>query len=96
MSTVRTGPVPDGRNEPILTLDGDRILDRKGRVYEGDLGRGVAHPGQHTCCWVTCRPSFAQEGRDLQIMYQNELVPREGSPVGSDLCSDPDDRRMKS
>ena len=81
-------------NEPILTLDGERILDRKGRVsYVTSAGAG---PSLGTYLLLSyLPPEHAVEGTKLQVMYMNELYPVTVARVGSQPLFDPDDSRMK-
>ncbi len=85
---------PVGGNEPILTMDGDRIVDAKGRVSR--VTSAGAAPSLDTYILLGyVPPEFAQEGRPLQIMYQNELFPVVVARVGSRPLFDPTDSRMK-
>ena len=85
---------PMGGNEPILTLDGERIVDAKGRVSR--VTSAGAGPSLDTYLLLGyLPPQMAEEGRDLRIMYQNELFPVKLARVGSRPLFDPDDSRMK-
>ncbi|MXZ06500.1 MAG: glycine cleavage system protein T, partial [Acidimicrobiia bacterium] len=85
---------PMGGNEPILTLEGERIVDRLGRVSRvTSAGAGPSLDAYLLLGYLP--PDYAEEGRSLQIMYQNELFPVEVARVGSRPLFDPDDRRMK-
>ena len=47
---------PAGSSEPILTLDGERLVDAKGRTsYVTSAGAGPS--SANTSCWPTCRSS---------------------------------------
>ena len=95
VSTSGTARFPMGGNEPILTLEGDRIEDRKGRVSR--VTSAGAAPSLDTYLLLGyLPPEFAQEGRRLQVMYQNELFPVTVARAGSRPLFDPDDGRMKS
>jgi len=95
VSTSGEARFPMGGNEPILTPDGERIVDRKGRVSR--VTSAGASPSLDTYLLLGyLPPEFAQEGRGLQIMYQNELFPVKVARVGSRPLFDPDDSRMKS
>lgn len=85
---------PMGGNEPILTLNGERIVDSKGR--ESRVTSAGAAPSLGTFVMLGyLPPEHAVEGTDLQIMYQNELFPVKVARVGSQPLFDPDDSRMK-
>ena len=79
----------------MLDLDGNRILDRKGR--ESRVSTAGAAPSLGTFLMLTyLPPEHAVEGTDLQIMYQNEMFPVKVARVGSKPLFDPDNARMKS
>ncbi|MCP3973887.1 MAG: FAD-dependent oxidoreductase [bacterium] len=83
-----------GGNEPILTLDGERILDSHGRVSRvTSAGMGPSVGRYLLLAYLP--PEHAVEGTDLQVMYQNELFPVKVARVGSQPLFDPDDDRMK-
>ena len=85
---------PMGGNEPILTIDGKRIVDAKGRVSR--VTTAGAGPSLDTYLLLGYLPTgLAEEGRQLRIMYQNELFPVTVARVGSRPLFDPDDSRMK-
>ncbi|HJL77144.1 MAG TPA: glycine cleavage T C-terminal barrel domain-containing protein, partial [Acidimicrobiales bacterium] len=81
-----------GGNEPILTLDGDRIVDSHGRVSRvTSAGMG---PSVNRFLLMSHLPTeLAAPGTDLQVMYQNELYPVKVASTGA--VFDPDDSRMK-
>jgi glycine cleavage system aminomethyltransferase T len=86
---------PTGGNEPILTLDGDRIVDAKGRVSRvTSAGAGPSLGVYLLLAYLT--PDHAVEGTKLQVMYMNECFPVTVVRVGSQPLFDPDDSRMKS
>ncbi len=85
---------PMGGAEPILTPDGERIVDSKGR--ESRVTSAGAAPSLQSFLLLGYLPAeLAQEGRELRIMYQNELFPVKVARVGSRPLFDPDDLRMK-
>ncbi|MDH3498646.1 MAG: FAD-dependent oxidoreductase [Acidimicrobiia bacterium] len=86
---------PMGGNEPILTLDGDRIVDAKGRVSRVTSAGAGPSVGKFLLLGYL-PPEHAIEGTDLQIMYQNELFPVKVARASSQPLFDPEDRRMKS
>ena len=85
---------PTGGNEPILTLDGERIVDalgRESRITSAGMGPSVGRylllaylPVEH-----------ARVGERLQVMYMNECFPVTVATVGGALF-DPSGSRMKS
>ena len=83
-----------GGNEPILTLEGDRIVDRKGRVSRvTSAGMGPSLGKYLLLAYLP--PEHAVEGADLQVMYMNELFGVKVARVGSQPLFDPDDTRLK-
>ncbi len=83
-----------GGNEPILTLDGERIVDAKGRVSRVTTAGAAPSLGQYLLnAYLT--PEHAVEGTKLTVMYMNELFPVTVARVGSKPLFDPDDSRMK-
>ena len=86
---------PTGGNEPVLDMDGNRIVDSKGRVSR--VTTAGAAPSLGTYLLLTyLPPEHQEEDKDLQIMYQNELFPVKVARVGSIPLFDPDNSRMKS
>ncbi len=81
-----------GGNEPILTLDGERITDSHGRVsrvttagYGPSVGKNLILgylPTEH-----------AAPGTQLKVMYMNELFPC--TVVGTGSAFDPENTRLK-
>src|SRR6476619_6653377 len=64
--------VPTGGNEPILTLEGERILDAKGRISRvTTAGAGPSLAKYLLLAYLP--PAYAVEGTELQVMYMNEL-----------------------
>jgi len=84
-----------GGNEPILTLDGERILDSHGRVSRV-TSAGMGPSVGKFLLLAYLPPEHAIEGTELQVMYQNELFPVKVARVGSQPLFDPDDARMKA
>ena len=84
-----------GGNEPILTLDNERILDSKGRVSRVTTA-GHAPSVEEYVLMSYLPPEHAEVGTKLQVMYMNELFPVEVAVVGPGGIFDPDDSRMKS
>jgi glycine cleavage system aminomethyltransferase T/glycine/D-amino acid oxidase-like deaminating enzyme len=84
-----------GGNEPILTTDGNRIVDAKGRVSRVTTAGAAPSLG----CFLLMAylpPEHAVEGTELRVMYMNELYPVTVARVGSTPLFDPDDHRMKT
>ena len=82
-----------GGNEPILTGDGDRIVDSHGRVSRVTTAGPGPSVGKHLL--MAYLPSeLAVAGTDLQVMYMNELFPVRVAGTGA--VFDPGDSRMKS
>lgn len=80
--------------EPILTPDGDPILDRKGRrSYVTSAGTGPS-VGKHILMSYL-PPEYAEEGSKLTVEYMTELYPVTVAVVGSKPLFDPDGERMK-
>jgi len=85
---------PTGGNEPILTLDGERILDAKGRVSRVTSAGAGPSTGKYLLL-AYLPPEHAVEGTDLQVMYMNELYPVKVAVAGSTPYFDPNNERMK-
>ncbi|MFM9138585.1 MAG: aminomethyltransferase family protein, partial [Actinomycetota bacterium] len=86
---------PTGGNEPILTKDGQRIVDAKGRVSRVTTAGAAPSLGKYLLlAYLT--PEHAVEGNELRVMYMNELFPVRVARVGSQPLFDPTDARMKS
>jgi glycine cleavage system aminomethyltransferase T len=86
---------PTGGNEPILTADGERIVDSHGRVSRVTTA-GAAPSLDQYLLMSYLPPEYAVEGNELRVMYMNELYPVKVAVVGSTPLFDPDDSRMKS
>jgi len=83
-----------GGNEPILTLDGERIVDSEGRVSRVTSAAGGPSVGRFLLL-AYLPPEHAVIGTDLLVMYMNEVFPvRVAATSGS--VFDPDDARLKS
>ncbi len=81
-------------NEPILTLDGERIVDTHGRPsYVTSAGAGPSVGKYLLLAYLP--PEHAVEGTDLEVMYMNESFPVRVAVAGSTPLFDPDDSRMK-
>jgi len=81
-------------NEPILTLDGEPIIDRKGRrSYATSAGSGPS-VGKHILLSYL-PPEHAQVGTKLLVEYLGEQYPVTVAVVGSTPLFDPDNERMK-
>ncbi len=81
-------------SEPILTPDGERIVDSHGRPsYVTSAGNGPSVGKYLLMAYLP--PSHAVEGLDLAVMYMNELYPVKVAVVGSTPLFDPNDERMK-
>ncbi|MEZ5340381.1 MAG: glycine cleavage T C-terminal barrel domain-containing protein [Acidimicrobiales bacterium] len=84
-----------GGNEPILTLDGERIVDAKGRVSRVTTASGSPSTGNYILM-AYLPPELAVVGTKLQVMYMNDLHPVSVVAAGANLAVfDPDDSRMK-
>lgn len=94
----RTDGIPrymTGGNEPILTTDGHRIVDARGRVSRVTTAGAAPSLGEYLLM-AYLPPEHAVEGAELRVMYMNEEFPVTVARAGSAPLFDPDDRRMKS
>ncbi len=82
-----------GGNEPILTGDGERIVDSHGRVSRVTSAGPGPSVGRYLLM-AYLPVELAAAGTELQVMYMNELFPVEVAGTGA--VFDPDDTRMKS
>ena len=83
-----------GGNEPILTADGERITDSHGRPsYVTSAGNGPSVVKYLLLAYLP--PEHAEEGRELTVMYMNELYPVKVAVVGSTPLFDPANQRMR-
>lgn len=80
--------------EPIVTPDGQRIVDSHGRPsYVTTAGSGPS-VGKHLLL-AYLPPEHAQEGKKLAVEYMMELYPVTVAVAGSRPLFDPDNERMK-
>ena len=85
---------PSG-GEPIVTPDGERIVDAKGRPsYVTSAGTGPS-VGSHLLL-AYLPPELAHEGTALAVKYIDELYPVTVAVAGRTPLFDPDDERMKA
>ena len=94
MSSEGIPRYPTGGNEPILTLDGERIVDAKGRVSRVTSAGAGPSVGKYLLLGYL-PPEHAVVGTDLKVMYMNELYPVKVAVAGSTPLFDPDNDRMK-
>ena len=81
--------------EPIVTRDGEQIVDVKGRPsYVTSAGSGPSLGKYLLMAYLP--PEYAQEGTQLAVKYINELYPVTVAVAGRTPLFDPDDERMKS
>ncbi len=85
---------PMGGNEPVLTADGQRIVDRHGRVSRVTSAGNGPSVGKYLLL-THLPPEYAVEGTDLQVMYMNEFYPVRVAVAGSKPLYDPEDARLK-
>jgi glycine cleavage system aminomethyltransferase T len=82
-------------NEPILTTDGEPIIDRDGRrSFVTSAGSGPS-VGKHIL-FAYLPPEYATEGTKLLVEYLGEQYPVSVAVVGSTPLFDPDNERMRS
>jgi glycine cleavage system aminomethyltransferase T len=80
--------------EPIVTLDGERIVDKKGRVSIATTS--AMGPSTGKFLLLAYLPiELAVVGTELRVMYMNELYPVKVAVAGSTPLFDPTDARMK-
>ncbi len=80
--------------EPIVTPDGERIVDSKGRPsYVTTAGAGPS-VGKHLLL-AYLPPELAKEGTKLAVEYMMERYPVTVAVAGSRPLFDPDNERMK-
>lgn len=85
---------PQG-GEPILTGEGERIVDRRGRgSFVTSAGRAPSL-GQYLLM-AYLPGEYATEGTQLQVEYMAERYPVTVARVGRTPLFDPDDTRMKA
>jgi glycine cleavage system aminomethyltransferase T/glycine/D-amino acid oxidase-like deaminating enzyme len=84
---------PQG-GEPILTLDGERITDRKDRAcYVTSAGSAPSLGSYVLMAYLP--PEHAVEGTPLLVEYMTERYPVTVARTGRTPLFDPDDTRMK-
>ena len=84
---------PTGGNEPIVTLDGRRIVDalgRESRVTSAGMGPSV----DRYLLMAYLPAALARVGERLQVMYMNECFPVTVAAVGGGVF-DPGGERMR-
>ncbi len=84
---------PQGGNEPILTLDGERIVDSHGRVSRVCTAGPGPSIGKHLLL-AYLPTELAVLGTDLLVGYQNETFPVKVAAIEGSLF-DPEDERLK-
>jgi glycine cleavage system aminomethyltransferase T/glycine/D-amino acid oxidase-like deaminating enzyme len=85
---------PQG-GEPILTADGDRLVDAKGRPsYVASAGSGPSVGAYLLMAYLPAR--YAEEGTQLSVAYMGERYPVTVARAGRAPLFDPDDSRMKA
>ncbi len=82
-----------GGNEPILTTEGERIVDSHGRVSRVTSAGPGPSVGKHLLMGYL-PAELAEAGTELQVMYMNELFPVKVAGTGA--VFDPGDTRMRS
>ena len=93
VSSSRERRYMQGR-EPVLTLSGDPIVDRKGRrSYVTTAGAGPS-VGKHLLM-TYLPPIYASAGTQLKVEYFGEHYPVTVAVAGSTPLFDPSDERMK-
>jgi glycine cleavage system aminomethyltransferase T len=81
--------------EPILTVDGERIVDAKGRgSYVTSAGSGPS-VGKHVLL-AYLPPAHAQEGTKLLVQYMGERYPVTVDVAGSRPLFDPENARVRA
>jgi glycine cleavage system aminomethyltransferase T len=86
---------PTGGNEPIVTPDGERIVDSHGRPSRVTTAGAAPSLGTYLLL-AYLPPEHAVEGNKLGVVYMNEQYPVTVARVGSQPLFDPDDTRMKT
>jgi glycine cleavage system aminomethyltransferase T len=82
-----------GGNEPILTIDGERILDSHGRVSRVTTAGPGPSVGKHLLLGYL-PADMAEVGADFKVMYMNELFPIKVAAIEGSVF-DPEDQRLK-
>jgi glycine cleavage system aminomethyltransferase T/glycine/D-amino acid oxidase-like deaminating enzyme len=94
MSSEGIRRYPSGGNEPILTGDGERLVDAKGRVSRVTSAGAGPSVGKYLMM-AYLPPEHAEVGKELRVMYMNETYPVRVAVAGSTPLFDPDNERMK-
>ena len=83
-------------NEPVCDMDGNRLVDAKGRVSRVATAGNAPSVGKYL--GMAYLPiEHCEVGTQLQAMYQYELYPVTVVATGGNLATfDPDDSRMKA
>lgn len=85
---------PTGGNEPILDLQGNRLVDSKGRVSRVTTAGMGPSVGKYLLLAYLPK-EHAVEGNKLQVMYMNETYPVTVERASATPLFDPTDARMK-
>jgi len=85
----------NGAREPILTLDGERIVDAKGRGSYVTSAGAAPSLGKHVLL-AYLPPEHARVGEKLLVEYLNEPYPVTVDVAGSTPIFDPENTRVKS
>jgi glycine cleavage system aminomethyltransferase T/glycine/D-amino acid oxidase-like deaminating enzyme len=80
--------------EPVLTADGERIVDRKGRGSYVTSAGSAPSVGTHAML-AYLPPERAVEGDTLQVQYMGERYPVTVAVVGSRPLFDPENARIR-
>jgi glycine cleavage system aminomethyltransferase T len=81
--------------EPVLSRDGERIVDRKGRgAYVTSAGSGPS-VGKHVLL-AYLPPEQADEGNKLLVQYMGDRYPVTVAVKGSGAVFDPENTRVRS
>jgi glycine cleavage system aminomethyltransferase T/glycine/D-amino acid oxidase-like deaminating enzyme len=84
---------PQG-GEPVLTRDGERVVDRRGRVSRVTSAGPGPSLGRYLLM-AYLPPRTAVEGTALAVQYMGERYPVTVARVGRTPLFDPDDTRMR-
>ncbi len=81
--------------EPIVSLEGERLVDEKGRPSYVTSAGSAPSLGKHVL--LSYLPtSYAEVGRQLSVEYMNESYPVTVDVVGSTPLFDPENSRVRS
>ena len=81
--------------EPIVSLDGERLVDEKGRPSYVTSAGSAPSLGKHIL--LSYLPSSdAEVGRQLMVEYMGESFPVTVDVVGSTPLFDPENSRVRS